>query len=414
METRKIKVISPGYMSKFMCLSNQCEDTCCKHWRIDIDYETYKRYTKITDPKLRYLVGEYVVKNKGGDNKLRYAMFKLREDKHCAFLGEEGLCMLQRKYGPLYLSNVCRTYPRRHTLVDNTLERSGTVSCPEMARQILFNKEPMSFITFSEDSSEGFFWERTVSTSDENITARPLLKRFQQIRSLCIEILQNRSYSMAERLMLLGLFTNKLSVLNEEKKWDEIQQHIDRHNVILKGDALRSMLVKIPSDGYLQFKMIMDMLVLRLKFSEISPSFKNVLDEFKQGIGFYEGITIEQAFSNYKPLQSHYMNMFCQQYPQVFENYYVNYAFSKAYPFEPSRNVFENYIRLVVDYAITKLFLVGVGAYHQKFDDSIVQRVFTGISLNVEHNSQYVDLMVNVIKKLEGGIQAYTAVLVQD
>lgn len=414
METGKVKVLSPRYMSNFTCLGNQCEDTCCKYWRIDIDYQTYKRYTKITDPKLRYLIGEYVLKNKNPDHKLKYAMFKLKEDGHCAFLDEEGLCMFQRRYGPGYLSQVCMTYPRRHVLLDGTLERSGTVSCPELARIMLFNNEPMEFCEFTEESEHGYFWEMAMNTSDADITQRPILKYLWPLRNLCIQIIQNRSLSIRERLILLGLFSNKLNTLDEEGKWDEVQQLIERYRRILQSEDVRSMLVQIPADGYLQFKAIMEMVVLRLKMSDTSPTFKTVLEQFKLGIGYYDDITMEQAFINYSMIRSEYTDLFDKQYPQVFENYLVNYVFSKVYPLKPSNHVFENYIALVVDYAITRMFLVGVGAYHKKFDDEIVQKVFTGIALTVEHNMPYVEAMVDHIKSFSGGILAYTTILVQN
>jgi lysine-N-methylase len=157
----------------------------------------------------------------------------------------------------------------------------------------------------------------------------------------------------------------------------------------------------------------MEMIVLRLKMARISPTFKAVLNEFKQGIGYYDGITMEQAYSNYRQVRSEYADLFDEKYPQVFENYLVNYVFSKVYPLEPSKNVFDNYIRLVVDYAITRLFLTGAGVYHKKYDDNIVQRVFTGIALTVDHNPDYVDTVVKNIQKLSGGILPYTALLIQ-
>lgn len=413
MEIQKIKVRSPKYMGNFKCLGNECEDTCCKYWRIDIDYDTYRKYIKISDPKIKYLVGEYVIKNRDTENKLQYATFKLKEDEHCAFLDENGLCVLQKNFGPQYLSHVCRTYPRRQVLLGDTLERSGTVSCPELARQMLFNNEPMQFEEFYEDAGFGYFWEKAVPISDAGMAERPLLKFLEPLRSLCIAILQNRSYSIRERLVLLGLFTNKLDTLNREEEWEEIQQHIDRYGRIIKGEKTNSFMGNELSDGYLQFKMIMDMIVARLKMARISPTFKAIMEQFKQVIGYYDGITMEQAYLNYKQIRAGYAEMFDQQYPQVFENYLVNYVFSKVYPLEPSKNVFENYIRLVVDYAITRLVLVGVGAYHKKYDDEIVQKVFTGVALTVDHNTEYVDKMVNNIQQISGGALAYTALLIQ-
>ena len=413
MSTSKIKVLTPQYMTSFTCKGKECEDTCCKFWRIDIDYETYKRYIKISDPKMKYLVGENVIKNKKDADKNKYAYFKLNDSGYCTFLDEEGLCSFQKKYGFEYLCRVCQTYPRRHVEIDGILERSGTVSCPEIARVMLFNDQPMEFDEFEEKVEAQISTELNVTTSDESIFKRPLLKYLWPIREVCIDILQNRSGSINDRLILLGLFANKLEILKEEEKWDALQQHIHRYSEVSKSNDVKSMLVNIPSDGYLQFKMIMEMLVLRLKFDQTSNSFNDILKEFKEGIGYFDGITIQQAFSNYCEIKTEYSNKFDDQFPQVFENYYVNYVFSKVFPVFPSENAMENYIRLAVDYAIIRMFLVGVGAYHHGYNEVIVQKLFSGLSVTIEHNSRFVDFIVESIKILQGDKLAFTTVLVQ-
>lgn len=414
MNNNEIKVLAPQYMKNFMCLGNECEDTCCKFWRIDIDYETYKRYIKISDPKLRYMVREYVAKYKNSTNKNRYASFKLKKDGYCAFLDEDGLCMFQKKCGASYLSDVCATYPRRHVQLDDTLERSGTVSCPEIARIMLFNESPMEFDEFAEEINGRVFRESIVKTTGDSIEKRPLLKWFWPVREFCIDLLQNRSYTIRERLILLGLFTDKLDSLNEDENYEEMKKHIDKYSRIINSGDVKSMLAGIPGDGYIQFKMMMEMVVLRLKYAAISPSFIKLLEEFKQGIGYFEGNTIEQLFANYKKIKADYLKKFDEQYPQVFENYFVNYVFSSIFPIKPSSGAMENYIRLVVHYAFIKLFLAGIGAFHKKFDDAVVQRVFSGISNTVEHNPNYVKLMADAVKSLKGSMLAFTTVLVQE
>lgn len=413
MTANEIKILSPQYMTKFKCLGAECDDTCCKFWRIDIDYETYKRYIKISDPKLKYLVGKYVVKKRDNENKNRYAFFKLREDGYCAFLDNDGLCTFQKKCGSSFLSNVCMTYPRKQVQIEDTLERSGTVSCPEIARIMLFDEHPMEFDEFLEKAEDRIITERVVTSSDENLVMRPLLKWLWPLREIYIEILQNREYSIKDRLVLIGLFSNKLENLRNEEKYDGIPEHIERYYNVMKSGYVQSMLENIPSDGYLQFKLIMEMLVSRLKFASISQTFAGVLEEFKQGIGYFEGVTIRQLFSNYNEIKTEYGNKFDEQFPHVFENYFVNYVFSNVFPLYPALNAFENYIRLVVDYAIIRMFLTGVGAYHKGYNKEIVRKVFSGISLTVEHNPEYVDLIVKAISNLKGGVMAYTTVLVR-
>jgi len=414
MEADEIIVLIPQYMERFKCVGNACEDTCCKFWRIDIDYDTYKKYTKISDPKLRYLVGEYVQKVKGESNKNRYANFKLKEDGYCAFLDEDGLCMFQKKCGEAYLSSVCLTYPRRQVRINDTMECSGAVSCHEVARLMLFDERPMEFDELIIKSGEKTFYESILVTTDEECDKKPILRWLWPLRNISIDILQNRMLSFRERLILLGLFTDKLEEYRDEGNLHMLEQHISKYKRIINSGDLKSLLVDIPSDGYLQFKMIMEMLIYRLRFTAISPSFANILEEFKLGIGYKEGITTEQLFTSYNKIKSDLLIMFDEQFPQVFENYFVNYAFSTVFPMCPSDNLMGNYIRLILNYAILKMFLVGVGACRKGYNKDSVQKVFSAVSITVEHNPQYVDLMVDSVKNRPGGALAYTTVLIQD
>ena len=40
--------IYPSFYSKFKCIANLCEDSCCKDWDIDIDSETERFYMTVT------------------------------------------------------------------------------------------------------------------------------------------------------------------------------------------------------------------------------------------------------------------------------------------------------------------------------------------------------------------------------
>ncbi len=37
----------PSYYESFSCIADQCEDTCCAGWEIDIDDETFEYYKSV-------------------------------------------------------------------------------------------------------------------------------------------------------------------------------------------------------------------------------------------------------------------------------------------------------------------------------------------------------------------------------
>ena len=55
-------------------------------------------------------------------------------------VSKDGLCEVYLNLGPENMSYTCRVYPRVCNLVDNTIEKCLTVSCIEVARNILLRK----------------------------------------------------------------------------------------------------------------------------------------------------------------------------------------------------------------------------------------------------------------------------------
>ncbi|MFP3632204.1 flagellin lysine-N-methylase, partial [Burkholderia sp. SIMBA_045] len=71
--------------------------------------------------------------------------FVMKSDLSCPFLNEEKLCSIQLKLGEDFLSHTCKTYPRVTQTVDDVVELSATLSCPEAARLALLNPNKMQF-----------------------------------------------------------------------------------------------------------------------------------------------------------------------------------------------------------------------------------------------------------------------------
>ena len=42
-----MKVLKPFYYDDFKCIANDCIDSCCIGWQINIDENTYKKYKKV-------------------------------------------------------------------------------------------------------------------------------------------------------------------------------------------------------------------------------------------------------------------------------------------------------------------------------------------------------------------------------
>lgn len=42
-----MKVLKPFYYDNFKCVANECKESCCSGWSIDIDKKSYYKYKKV-------------------------------------------------------------------------------------------------------------------------------------------------------------------------------------------------------------------------------------------------------------------------------------------------------------------------------------------------------------------------------
>ncbi len=176
--------VRPNYYDKFQCVADRCEATCCAGWQIVIDEASLARYQSEA--------GEY-----GESLRERIdwkeSVFKQTFGKRCAFLKENNLCEMYERLGEESLSFTCANYPRHIEEFENLREITLTVSCPEVARILLEQKEPVSFV--EEEAGED---------EEEFEDFDPFFFSYlEDAREIMIAILQNRSLSLEVRVALV-------------------------------------------------------------------------------------------------------------------------------------------------------------------------------------------------------------------
>lgn len=122
-------------VSEFICLADKCEDTCCKHWSMQVDPVTLERYKKEA-PELLGAVEQ--------DSDNTYIMRKDKQTGYCVKF-EDGICKIHKERGEGFLSDACNFYPRITRTAGDALIMTATMSCPEIARIALYGNEPFVF-----------------------------------------------------------------------------------------------------------------------------------------------------------------------------------------------------------------------------------------------------------------------------
>lgn len=135
-----MRVRTPCYYKEFHCIDKACTDSCCAGWEVDLDEDSYAYYQTVN--------GEFGLRLKsvmvfeGGENR-----FKLRDNGRCPFLNDENLCDLYIALGEDRLCRTCAEHPRYTAEYGDLREKGISLSCPEAARIILSNREPVTYET---------------------------------------------------------------------------------------------------------------------------------------------------------------------------------------------------------------------------------------------------------------------------
>ena len=412
MKTRKL--LQPQYLDQFHCIGPACEDSCCIGWRVTIDKSTYQRYRECSDAELCDQMQKKVTRNRTNANPDNYAKMKLNADGSCPFINEESLCAIQKKLGEEYLSVTCTTYPRITNTINDRLEKSLTVSCPEAARLVLLNSGLMEFDEVAADSGIRNSKGTSINTGNAKMAHRPQ-KYFWEMRIFTISVLQNREYPLWQQLIIIGMFYNKLNQLIAEAKVHEIPQLIGKYaNMILEG-VFKEELQHIPNETTIQMELLKELADEKIFAGVNNKRFLECFTEFLHGIQYFAEATKEEVGKQYTKAYTNYYQPYMAEHEYVLENYLVNYVFKNVFPLNGEKHVFDNYVMLIVQYSMIKMLLIGMAGFHKEnFKTDHVVKLIQSFAKTIEHNNIYLKNVFTLLKSNKFTTMAYMAILIKN
>ena len=171
--------VRPNYYDKFQCVADRCEATCCAGWQIVIDEESLRRYQS-EEGDYGESLRERIDWTEG--------VFKQDCGKRCVFLKDNNLCEMYERLGKESLCVTCGNYPRHIEEFENLREITLTVSCPEVARILLEQKEQVRFTEEEADEDEEEFEDFDPFFFSYLEDARKIMLGILQKRSLSLEV----------------------------------------------------------------------------------------------------------------------------------------------------------------------------------------------------------------------------------
>lgn len=354
-----MKVVKFKYYDEFHCIGPECPDSCCKDWSITLTKREYLNYKKMNcSDKLRAIIDNAFVREKKSGSEFIYAKIKLKENGYCPILGEDCLCMLQKELGESALDYVCSTYPRLWNKVGNQAWTcSCDTTCPHVNELLINHPEGLEIVEEEFDGKNKFI-NRGITSAASTPNDWEDYPYYWTIKTAHIDILQNRNFTIPERLLVLGFFCQKAEDYIKNKQGEKIQ---GLANMLLDNDTFRKISDSLKTG---QTEEARDLKTLSefsktaqfvLNSKHIQPYMMNYYSKVKDSIDLNleleEGKLVftsspekyAKSVEIYKKIES--------ERPYIIENLLVNTVFSQA----PNNGIWLNFFTTAVFYNLLKI-----------------------------------------------------------
>ena len=391
----KYKFLQPTYYKDFRCSGSSCKINCCSYnWKISVDKQTYLYYKTIKEPDYFVsLLNKYVKRDRTSKNSLSYAKivhkkeltkldYTLTADEvdqtiseyynvsSCPFQDKDGLCEIHKNLGEKGLCYTCQSYPRNVNNIFNNYERSLVIGCEEVSKLLYSLEDGICFELVEDDKSIKYNYVVDLSKNKNRI-----INYFDDIRLVCLQLLQLRNYSLDDRMILLSILMLKIDELSNNNKYDDIPLYL---NSFFDNISIYEDILKIDKQNQsLPLNMSKNIMSSNLK----SSGTKEFCMEMKIGFLILEKAIseiddnnmISTLYNEFKENRSKLM----KEKEYFIENIFVNLFFSKGFPFNGSNSVKECCTIFISYYIFYKSLLSVYLSNANKLEEDLLHKIST-------------------------------------
>ncbi|MGD0133576.1 MAG: flagellin lysine-N-methylase [Bryobacteraceae bacterium] len=402
-----VKRLQPRSYHAFRCIGADCEDTCCVGWIVNVDKSTYENYRRCVDPELGPRLHDLVTINaaNGGDD--NYARINL-SGPACPFLSE-GWCAIQKKLGEEYLSIMCSQYPRVMNMVDDVLQRSLDLSCPEAARVMLLDPNPMEFDAEDHPRNDPRLANLSVlSTSDES--ADKPYSHFREIRGFVIWLLQYRAFPLWKRLVILGSLCDQLQEMASTGRSAEAPEVLSGYREGVQRDLMSRALNADKPQPAAQLELVLELIVGRISSDFTAPRLLDCYRKFMESMVWTAESSMQDIGRRYASAHAQYYAPFLSQHSHMLEHYLVSYVHRTLFPLGPQKSsrglsvhgiantMSDQCLVMLAHYAIIQTLLIGMAAWHkQEFGSAHAILVIQAFTKAFEHSPSFPERALKIL-----------------
>lgn len=269
------------YVAEFKCLMEQCIDTCCGDWQVNINKDSYQKLHNIlADEEFKNKI-DISLKLSLQKNPEKYAYIQHLENGKCPFL-RDGLCEIHSDYGDEILPSLCKTYPKVDCKYFMNSVLSASLSCPEIVKILSEITNPYEELDIASENigdNDPYVYTPNVSLHE---------KMVYQVRGALISILEHTQIKTpSERLFVMCYFAANINPLYEKSTLKESDLKVIKENesAILEKDKFTGILQEffwVDEDIFEALLFISS--VLQLRKSHINDSFTQFVTEIEDDV----------------------------------------------------------------------------------------------------------------------------------
>lgn len=353
-----MKVIKFAYYDEFRCIGPECKDSCCKNWGISLTKREYLNYKKMDcSPELKSIIDTAFTRLRIDDS--HYAAMRLKENGDCPFLGEDCLCKIQKEKGAETLTFVCSIFPRKICKVGNKAYiYSCNITCSHVIELLINHPEGLALIEEEYRGNDPFIEKGPGfgKIIKDDWTGYPY---FWAVKSAQIDILQNRNFTIPERMLILGFFSQKANEYIKDNKGEKIA---GLANMLLDNEMCKKIAdsLKAPQSADSLAAKSVDILSKMKAAAKSGSSSNSNISEYFEQIAKSIDLRIEETENNNfsflfdREKYSENLKVYREienNRPYIVENLLVNLAFTD----DPQQGIWNNYFVLAVFYNTLKL-----------------------------------------------------------
>ena len=365
----EIFILQPKYVEDFQCDGSKCNAKCCGKWRIDIDMETYQKYQRIKNPVMR----KKILSSIQPSTIQTGFQIKLNNKAVCPLLCEDNLCYIQRNMGEGALSQTCKVYPRMVQQIGNYQFRMLAMTCPVAAEYALLSPNAMELqqISCEEDTSA---WKLIAKNCNMKNVPNDLAAVHITMGGLAI--LQNTSYTFEQRLVILGLFLDRVE--DCQKDVEAVAGLIDYYN----SDAFQQKISNLWENWQ----------YYPVAHHQFMNGIITVLKQEKELLISSEHWQVMNDYYNNVYEERHHLVQ--ERLGSVLERYWQHEWLFHAYPYSFSGGFLHNYFSYLIAYELCQLVIHSTYSLDNAWAERNILDVLGEFSKSFDHKRDFSKALV--------------------